>query len=102
MGIVCRPVLLHNEYVPARTGKRDWNYRMFGHYDGMTLLESFPLDNAENYEKLFDTCKEYDKKEQSYFTQILFGFHTDIEKEREFWKSKMPFLYTSLLHHLTI
>lgn len=97
MGIVCRPVLLHNEFVPAKTGKRDWDYRMFGHQDGMTVGDCILFHNASNYVELFDVCQSYEKERHDYFTQILFGFHTDVDKESAFWEDDKPFLYITLL-----
>ena len=35
--MVCRPILLYNEYVPAMIGERNWKYLAFGHHDGMTI-----------------------------------------------------------------
>lgn len=97
MGIVCRPILLHNEFLPARTGTRNWEYQMFGHYDGMSYEKSFCLDETCSFERLFEVCAEYDSAIRPYFTQILFGFHPEKKKEEEFWKKDAPFFYLTLL-----
>lgn len=97
MGIVCRPILLHNEFLPARTGKRTWDYQMFGHYDGMTCGKSFYLNDGSSFEQLFEVCAEYDSTIHPYFTQILFGLHPEEEKEEAFWKKETPFF----LHDIT-
>lgn len=97
MGIICRPLLLHNEYVPVKKGDRAWDYCMFGHYDGMTVGEPFELKDLAKLEKLFEICASHDIKQQDYFTQIMFGFHSDREKESAFWNDEKAFLYISLL-----
>ncbi len=45
---ICRPIILHNEFLPACTGERIWEYRAFGHYDGITVKESILVEKIEN------------------------------------------------------
>lgn len=40
MGIVCRPILLHNEFFSAIPGKRQWDYQVLGYYDGITIMNN--------------------------------------------------------------
>lgn len=94
---ICRPIILHNEFLPACTGKRTWEYRAFGHYDGITVKESISVESYENLRKLFAECLKNEEDNFMYFSQTLLGFHEDTEAEKEFWKSELPFLYIVLL-----
>lgn len=97
MGIVCRPLLLHNEFVPAKTGERNWDYLMFGHQDGMTVGDLEVFGDASSYASLFDFCQKYENEKHDYFTQIMFCFHANEERENAFWEDEKPFLYITLL-----
>ncbi len=94
---ICRPIILHNEFLPACTGKRTWRYRAFGHYDGITVKESIPIEKYENLRLLFDICRENEEDNFMYFSQTLLGFHADTAEEKQFWERKLPFLYIVLL-----
>lgn len=94
---ICRPIILHNEFLPACTGKRTWEYRAFGHYDGITVKDSIPIERYENLSSLFDICLENEEDNFMYFSQTLLGFHADTEEEKKFWERKLPFLYIVLL-----
>ncbi|MDE7199251.1 MAG: hypothetical protein K2O15_10255 [Lachnospiraceae bacterium] len=94
---ICRPIILHNEFLPACTGKRTWRYRAFGHYDGITVKESIPIEKYENLRLLFDICLENEEDNFMYFSQTLLGFHADTAEEKQFWERKLPFLYIVLL-----
>lgn len=83
---ICRPIILHNEFLPACTGKRTWEYRAFGHYDGITVKESISVESYENLRKLFAECLKNEEDNFMYFSQTLLGFHEDTEAEKEFWK----------------
>ena len=96
--MICRPILLHNEFMPAKPGIRHWGYRMFGHYDGMTQGESFLIENSSSLQNIFDIYVRYENAcEHPYFTQFLFGFHPDKDKDKEFWKTDYSFTYIVLL-----
>lgn len=94
---ICRPIILHNEFLPACTGERVWEYRAFGHYDGITVKERIPIEKYENLRKLFDICLKNEEDCFKYFSQTLLGFHADTEAEKEFWETDLPFLYIVLL-----
>lgn len=96
--MICRPILLHNEFMPARYGKRDWHYQILGYHDGMTIEDGFEIQDVSSFKEMFKQCVEYeDKKMHPYFTQFLFGFHPDKKKDEEFWNSEYIFTYISLL-----
>lgn len=41
---VCRTILLHDEFIPAMAGNRDWKYQVLGHHDGMSVGNATHLD----------------------------------------------------------
>lgn len=94
---ICRPIILHSEFLPACTGKRVWRYRAFGHYDGITVGECIHIEKYENLKQLFDICLQEDEDSFRYFSQKLLGFHADTEEEKQFWTTPLPFLYIVLL-----
>ena len=94
---ICRPIILHNEFLPASTGERTWDYRTFGHYDGITVKESICIERYEKLKPLFDKCLKYEEDCFMYSSQTLLGFHTKTEKEEQFWREELPFLYIVLL-----
>lgn len=96
MGIVCRPILLYNEFLPAKTGDRKWDYHLLGHYDGMELGEPFEKSHCDSFHEMFNISVEVGG-ESEYFTQTLFGLFTEREREKEFWKSELPFTFLVLL-----
>lgn len=96
--MICRPILLHNEFMPAIYGERDWHYQVLGYHDGMTIEDGFEIQNVNSFKEMFNKCVEYEDKEMHpYFTQFLFGFHPDKKKDEEFWSSEYNFTYLSLL-----
>lgn len=97
MGMICRPILLHNEYVPAITGKREYEYLVLGHHDGMTIGEAFPLENPGFFEKIFLFNAKYEGRLSQYSTQFFYGFHGDAVAEKAFWESKLPFTFMSFI-----
>lgn len=94
---ICRPIILHGEFLPACTGERVWRYRAFGHYDGITVGECIRIEKYENLKQLFDVCLQEDEDSFRYFSQKLLGFHEDTEEEQQFWTTPLPFLYIVLL-----
>lgn len=94
---ICRPIILHNEFLPASTGERTWEYRAFGHYDGITVKTSICIEKYENLKPLFDVCLQSEEESCMYFSQTLLGFHSKTEEEEQFWEKKLPFLYIVLL-----
>lgn len=94
---ICRPIILHNEFLPACTGERIWEYRAFGHYDGITVKESILVEKYENLRTLFDIGLKNEEDSFMHFSQTLLGFHEDTKEEKLFWKSELPFLYIVLL-----
>ena len=95
--MVCRPILLHNEYVPAMIGARDWKYLAFGHHDGMTIEDAVCMDTVDSLEKLFLMTAKYEGEQYDYSTQFYFAFHNDEEKERAFWNIDIPFTFVCFL-----
>ena len=96
--IVCRPLHLYNEFLPAELKEgRNWEYQAFGHHDGISVGNCIFLDDASDFQNLFDYCVKYEMQE-SYFNQIVWGFHENSEREAAFWNDKeYPFLYLVLL-----
>lgn len=97
MGMICRPVLLHNEYVPAIVGKREYEYLVLGHHDGMTVGKEFPIDEAGSFEDMFSYNAQYEGAQSSYSTQFFFGLHDDNNTEKLFWESDFPFTFVSFI-----
>lgn len=100
MDIVCRPILLHNEFVPAIVGDREWGYQVLGHHDGMTVKAPQLLDNTNSFAEVFHTNAEIEGEKADYSTQSFFGFHFDKNKEAEFWEKDMPFVFVSFLQFM--
>lgn len=97
MSMECRPILLHNEFLPAISGPRQWDYQVLGYYDGITVLENTVIECTGRLKNLFDICAEYEGEERPYLTQFLFGFHSGSKNEEQFWKNKYPFTYLCLM-----
>lgn len=97
MGIICRPILLHNEYVPSIVGERKYPYIVFGHHDGMTIEEAISTDTTGSFEEIFSLNAQYEGKESNYSTQFFFGFHDNNEIEKQFWKSDFPFTFVTFI-----
>lgn len=97
MGMICRPILLHNEYVPAIVGERDYEYLVLGHHDGMTVEETFSIGTDESFEKTFFLKARYEGRKSDYSTQFFFGFHQDQEMDKVFWESDYPFTLVSFI-----
>lgn len=95
--MICRPILLHNEFMPAKPGMRKWDYRAWGYHDGITIGKSIEISNSASMKEIFELCVNNEEEMNPYFTQFLFGFHTDKAKEEEFWKNELPFTYLCLL-----
>lgn len=53
MSMIYRPILLHNEYVSAIVGKREYAYMVLGHHDGMTVGEAFTINASGSFEDMF-------------------------------------------------
>lgn len=98
--MICRPLLLHNEFMPAITGERNWDYRVLGYHDGMTVKDRIIVENTKSFSEIFRTCVTYENEAMHpFFTQFLFGFHPDEERDRLFWDNSQQwnFTYISLL-----
>ena len=91
--MLCRPIMLHNEFVPAMIGERNWDYQVLGSYDGITVCESFDIPWEFDFKKIFDICLKHEGEMHPYFTQFLFAFSENTEKENKFWKADFPYLY---------
>lgn len=96
--MICRPILLHNEFMPACHGERDWHYQVLGYHDGMTVENRFEILDVNSFKEMFNKCIEYEDKEMHpYFTQFFFCFHPDGNKDNDFWDSEYNFTFFSLL-----
>lgn len=95
--MICRPILLHNEFLPAIVGRRKWKYLALGHHDGMTIENAFLIDSSSFYKSLFFLNAQYEGQKSDYSTQFFFGFHNDGETESTFWKYDAPFIFISFI-----
>lgn len=95
--MICRPILLHNEFLPAIVGKRKWKYLALGHHDGMTIEDTFSIDSSAFYKKLFFLNAQYEGRKSDYSTQFFWGFHNDERAEDLFWKYETPFVFISFI-----
>ncbi len=98
MGIVCRPLLLYNEFLPAEISERekDWDYQAFGHYDGISIGEKVVLKDMSDLSPLFKQGNIYETN-GTYFTHVLWGFYGNGEEEEAFWRIDAPFIYVCLM-----
>lgn len=69
MSIECRPILLHNEFLPSISGPRQWDYQVLGYYDGITVLENTVIECTGKLKNLFDICVKYEGEERPYRTE---------------------------------
>lgn len=92
MSLFCREIMLYNEFVPAlEPEKHNWEYRAYGHYDGIGIGKKIEFQNGSSFEKIYTSCAESDSENMSYATQTLLGFFENEEKEHEFWQTDKPF-----------
>lgn len=96
MRLVCRPIIMYNEYVPAIAGERTWQYQVLGHHDGMNVLEPVYMDIGELYQKLYNKYTQQDH-ELDYADQAYYGLHDDDGKEETFWNRKSIFTFVSYI-----
>ncbi len=96
MGLICRPILMYNEYVPAITGKRKWQYQVLGHHDGMDVRAPDYIETTESFQSVFDKHMQIDEA-MDYATQAYFGLHNDDGQEIEFWEEETVFTFVSFI-----
>ncbi len=48
MGLICRPILIYNECVPAIAGRRTWQYQVFGYHDGMDVENPICMESTKS------------------------------------------------------
>lgn len=94
---VCRTILLHDEFIPAMAGKRNWKYQVLGHHDGMSVGNAAHLDGGDLFEGIFRVNAEYESRKADYSTQYFYGFHFDEGKEEQFWNVETPFVFVAFL-----
>ena len=47
MSLFCREIMLYNEFVPAlEPEKHNWEYRAYGHYDGIGIGKKIEFQNG--------------------------------------------------------
>ena len=76
---ICRPFVLHNDFLPPDSGPHeDWDYLAFGYYDGISIGENLFKDKEVSLNLLWDYEKERLKKlEGKYSEKIIFGFRSE-------------------------
>lgn len=105
---ICRPFVLHNDFLPPDSGvHEDWDYLAFGYYDGISIGENLFKDNEFSLNLLWDYEKERLKKlEGKYSEKIIFGFRSENDsytnahiKDEIFWnqETEYPFIFAILL-----
>ena len=88
MSLFCREIMLYNEFVPAlEPEKHNWEYRAYGHYDGIGIGKKIEFQNGSSFEKIYTSCAESDSENMSYATQTLLGF---FEKFSTFIATREP------------
>lgn len=97
MAMIGRPILFHNEYVPAIIGRREYKYLVLGHHDGMTVGKAFVIDPKESFGRVFVFNVESEGQKSDYSTQFFYGFHEEDVNEQLFWESSFPFTFISFL-----
>lgn len=96
MGLVCRPIQMYNEYVPAIVGNRNWKYQVLGHHDGMDISKPIYLDTPESFQQIYDKYIHEDRP-MDYALQSYFGLHDDDGCEEKFWNYKTIFTFVSFI-----
>ena len=105
---ICRPFVLHNDFLPPDSGPHeDWDYLAFGYYDGISIGENLFKDKEVSLNLLWDYEKERLKKlEGKYSEKIIFGFRSENDsytnayvKDEIFWnqETEYPFIFVILV-----
>lgn len=95
--MICRPILLHNEFVPAICGQREWEFQVLGHHDGMTVGDIIHMETTDSFDGLFRLNAKYEGQRSDFSTQFYWGFHYDEKREKKFWDYVTPFVFVSFL-----
>ncbi|EOT27077.1 hypothetical protein C805_01181 [Eubacterium sp. 14-2] len=102
---ICRPFILHNDFLPpSREVHQDWDYLSYGYYDGISVGKNLFSEGAIDLKRLW----KYSVERSTLMTgkcqeQVIFGFRSDEDErwENSFWdenvQKKYPFLFLSLL-----
>lgn len=96
MGIVCRSINMYNEYVPAISGQREWQYQVLGHHDGMEVCAPVYINTINSFQSLYNECIE-NEQVMDYAVQKFYGLHEDDGREEEFWNEKYIFTFVSFI-----
>lgn len=96
MGLVCRPILMYNEYVPAIAGRRTWQYQVLGYHDGMDIGKPIYIDRTKSFQQLYDVYVQEDQA-IDYSFQIYYGLHEDDGEEELFWEKETIFTFISFV-----
>lgn len=52
MSLFCREIMLYNEFVPAlEPEKHNWEYRAYGHYDGIGIGKKIEFQNGSSLDR---------------------------------------------------
>ena len=103
---VCRPFVLYNDFLPPDTEPhREWQYLVFGYFDGIMVGGNIFDEGICSLERLWDYDMEQIKAlEGRYSFQIIYGFRSDDETHYDevFWKEALteeteyPFIFITL------
>lgn len=102
---ICRPFILHNDFLPPAEGAHDdWAYISYGYYDGVSVGENLFDQGRVDLRSLWEYSVERSSAMSGQFLeQTIFGFRSDEDEQQEadFWADKSreqyPFLFLSLL-----
>lgn len=96
MRIVCRPIDMYNEYVPAIAGQREWQYQVLGRHDGMKICEPVYINTINSFQSIYNG-RIKNEQVMDYAVQTFYGLHEDDGKEEEFWSEKFIFTFISFI-----
>lgn len=106
---ICRPIILHNDFLPpVREEHKDWGYLSFGYNDGVSIGENLFENGKCDFSALWKYYVGHGQSlDGSCSSQILWGLRCETEegeeiKDCDFWKTwdkseKYPFLFITLL-----
>ncbi len=99
---ICRPIILYNKMVPPSPNKLDYDYLIFGDYDGLSVKENIYSENKNDLIRLwYDMVEEAKRLDGNYVYRTIFGFRSeeecDASDEAFQGLTEHPFLFISML-----
>ena len=95
---ICRPITFYNNFVPAVSIERSWEYCAFGAFDGVQIHNAILSKKASNIlTEILEHQNDFSKElEGKYTAQTIYAIcHDDEQKEKAFWEDDVtkPFIF---------